>query len=61
LDAAWFGVAVIVVFLVDAALRSSLTGFPTAHLAMLLIGLCLAATKVEEAGVAAAAPRAGRA
>ena len=47
-DAAWFGIAIIVVFLVDAALRSSLTGFPTAHLAMLLIGLSLAATKVSD-------------
>jgi O-antigen ligase len=47
-DAAWFGVAIIVVFMVDAALRSSLTGFPAAHLGMLLIGLSLAATKVSD-------------
>lgn len=47
-DAAWFGLAIIVVFMVDAALRSSLTGFPTAHLAMLFIGLSLAATKVSD-------------
>lgn len=47
-DAAWLGIAIIVVSLVEAALRSSLTGFPTAHLAMLLIGLSLAATKVSD-------------
>jgi len=61
LDAAWFGIAIIAVFLVDAALRSSLTGFPTAHLAMLLIGLSLASTKVEDAGLPAAGSRTSRA
>jgi O-antigen ligase len=43
--AAWFGMGLFVVFLLDAALRSSLTGFPTAHLGLLLIGLSLAATR----------------
>jgi O-antigen ligase len=44
-SAAWFGLGLIVIMLVDAALRSSLTGFPTAHLGFLLVGLTLAATK----------------
>jgi len=43
--AAWFGLGLFVIFLLDAALRSSLTGFPTAHLGMLLVGLTLAATR----------------
>jgi len=44
-EAAWFGLGLIIVFLLDAALRSSLTGFPTAHVAMLLVGLTLAAVQ----------------
>jgi O-antigen ligase len=44
-DAAWFGLALFVILLLDAALRSSLTGFPTAHLGFLLIGLTVGATK----------------
>ena len=42
--AAWFGLGILVIFLLDAALRSSLTGFPTAHLAFLLLGLTISAT-----------------
>jgi hypothetical protein len=44
-NAAWFGLALFVILLLDAALRSSLTGYPTAHLGFLLIGLTVAATK----------------
>src|SRR5581483_7297026 len=44
-EAAWFGLGLFVIFLLDAALRSSLTGFPTAHLALLLVGLTLVATR----------------
>jgi hypothetical protein len=44
-NAAWFGLALFVILLLDAALRSSLTGFPTAHLGFLLIGLTVAATR----------------
>lgn len=44
-EAAWFGIGLITVFLLDAALRSSLTGFPTAHVAMLLVGLTLASVQ----------------
>jgi hypothetical protein len=44
-EGAWFGLAVFVILVLDAALRSSLTGFPTAHLGFLLIGLSLAATR----------------
>jgi O-antigen ligase len=43
-EAGWFGLAIIVILLLDAALRSSLTGFPTAHLGFLLLGLTLSAT-----------------
>jgi hypothetical protein len=44
-EASWFGLALFVTILLDAALRSSLTGFPTAHLGFLLVGLTLAATR----------------
>jgi O-antigen ligase len=43
--AAWFGLALFVIFILDATLRSSLTGYPTAHLGFLLVGLTLAATR----------------
>jgi hypothetical protein len=53
----WFGVGLVTVMLLDATLRSSFTGFPTADIAFLLIGLTVAATlPLEEA----AAGRAGR-
>ncbi len=42
-EIAWFGLGVTLIFMLDAALRSSFTGFPTAHVAMLMIGLTLAA------------------
>jgi len=41
---AWVGTGVVVVLMLDAALRSSLTGFPTADIAFLFAGLTVAAT-----------------
>jgi hypothetical protein len=43
-ELAWVGIGFVTVLVLDALLRSSLTGFPTAHIAMLLTGLTLAAT-----------------
>jgi O-antigen ligase len=40
----WFGVGLVTVMLLDATLRSSFTGFPTADIVFLLIGLSVAAT-----------------
>jgi hypothetical protein len=45
---AWFGAGVVVVLMLDAALRSSLTGFPTADIAFLFAGLTIAATSPPE-------------
>jgi hypothetical protein len=45
---AWFGAGVVVVLMLDAALRSSLTGFPTADIAFLFAGLTIAATNRPE-------------
>ena len=45
---AWFGIGVVLVLILDAALRSSLTGFPTADIAFLFAGLALAATQGQE-------------
>ena len=53
--AAWFGLGLFLIFLLDAALRSSLTGFPTAHLGFLLVGLTLAATRKDVPWLAPAA------
>jgi hypothetical protein len=40
----WFGIGLVTVILLDATLRSSFTGFPTADIVFLLIGLTVAAT-----------------
>jgi hypothetical protein len=45
---AWFGLGVVIVLILDAALRSSLTGFPTADIAFLFAGLTLAATHGQD-------------
>jgi O-antigen ligase len=41
--AGWFAVGVLVVIILDAVTRSSFTGFPTASLGLLLVGVALAA------------------
>jgi hypothetical protein len=55
---AWFGLGVVLVLILDAALRSSLTGFPTADIAFLFAGLALAATQGQEGREAPAPGRA---
>lgn len=40
----WFGVGLVTVMLLDATLRSSFTGFPTADIVFLLVGLSVAST-----------------
>lgn len=53
----WVAIAFLVVILLDAVTRDSFTGFPTAFLGMLLVGLALsaAAAAAEARGPAAAA------
>jgi hypothetical protein len=55
---AWFGAGVVLVLILDAALRSSLTGFPTADIAFLFAGLTIAATHRREGSEAPAPGRA---
>ena len=43
----WVAIAILVVLLLDALSRESFTGFPTAYLGMLLVGLALARTEGE--------------
>jgi hypothetical protein len=42
-DAGWTGLALIICMLLDALTRASFTGFPTAFLGLLLVGIALAA------------------
>ncbi|MDQ6745236.1 MAG: O-antigen ligase family protein [Actinomycetota bacterium] len=51
----WFGVALLTAMLLDALTRASFTGFPTADLGTLLLGVCVAAGAEKRAG--AATPR----
>ena len=53
----WLAVGFLVVILLDAVTRDSFTGFPTAFLGMLLIGITLAAAReIEEAAEQPASP-----
>jgi hypothetical protein len=52
--AAWFAAGMLVVLMLDAVTRSSFTGFPTAFLGLLLVGVALAAADEEERGPATA-------
>jgi O-antigen ligase len=54
----WVALGLLVVMLFDALTRESLTGFPTAYVGMLLVGLALAsaATRVREEQLSVAAP-----
>ena len=54
LPAGWLALAVILALLIDATTRASFTGFPTAFVAMLLIGLALAAAREELSSARAA-------
>jgi len=59
LDEGWVGLALLATLLIDALTRSSFTGFPTAFLGLLLIGVAVAAADAHEAedGVALGRPR----
>jgi len=45
----WFALALIVTMLLDALTRASFTGFPSAFVGMLMLGLTLAAVAEPEA------------
>jgi hypothetical protein len=47
LDSAWIAVGLVVVMAIDALSRESFTGFPTAYIGMLMLGLALSASAVE--------------
>ncbi|MBA2463848.1 MAG: hypothetical protein H0V42_02570, partial [Nocardioidaceae bacterium] len=51
----WGTAGVLVVIMLDAMSRESLTGFPTAYVGMLLVGLGLAITAEESDGGSPAA------
>jgi hypothetical protein len=53
----WFAVAMLVVLMLDAVTRSSFTGFPTAFLGLLIVGVALAASAEADRAAALAAPR----
>ena len=57
----WVGIGLVTVMLLDAALRSSFTGFPTASILFLLVGLTVAATSREGSRTEAVAARRRRA
>jgi hypothetical protein len=44
----WLALAAILVTMLDAIARASFTGFPTAFLALMLLGLALAASGTSE-------------
>jgi hypothetical protein len=46
-EAGWFALAVLIVLMLDAVTRSSFTGFPTAFVGLLLLGLALAVASEE--------------
>jgi hypothetical protein len=56
----WLGVGLVTVMLLDAALRSSFTGFPTADIVFLLVGLTVAATSRDGSPAETARARARR-
>jgi O-antigen ligase len=46
--AGWLGLGLLVSMMIDALTRASFTGFPTAFLGLLLLGVCLAAARTGE-------------
>jgi hypothetical protein len=59
-EAGWFAIALLIVLLLDAVTRSSFTGFPTAFVGLLLVGLALAAAAEEAQPSQAPAPPSSR-
>jgi O-antigen ligase len=47
-DTGWIAIALLAAILLDALARSSFTGFPTAFLGLLLVGIALAAAQEEQ-------------
>lgn len=56
--AGWVALGVLATLLLDALTRASFTGFPTAFLALLVIGIALAAAREEQEGRPPVTPRA---
>ena len=48
LDEGWFGLALMATLLIDALTRASFTGFPTAFLGLLLLGVAIASASEQE-------------
>jgi hypothetical protein len=48
LDEGWFGLALMATLLIDALTRASFTGFPTAFLGLLLVGVSIASAAGQE-------------
>ena len=44
----WFALSLLTILLLDALTRDSFTGFPTAFLGLLLIGISLATAREED-------------
>jgi O-antigen ligase len=49
LRSGWLALGILTVLMLDALTRESLTGFPTAYIGMLVLGLALAASRAAEA------------
>jgi O-antigen ligase len=58
--ASWLAVAMLIVLMLDAITRSSFTGFPTAFLGLLIVGVALAASAEADRATARAAVHAPR-
>jgi hypothetical protein len=56
----WVALALLTVLLIDAVTRASFTGFPTAFLGLLLVGVALGAAAAENGAAAGAERRHGR-
>ena len=59
-DAGWLALGLLVTLLLDALARSSFTGFPTAFLALLLVGLALSAARADKPRLTGLGPYARR-
>ncbi len=57
LRAGWLALGILVSLLLDAVTRDSFTGFPTAFVGLLLVGVALAAAHADRAEALAGAPR----
>jgi O-antigen ligase len=53
-DAGWLAIGALMVLMLDALTRASFTGFPTAFLAFLFVGVALGAASEETPGAARA-------